>query len=90
MKSKYKPLNSNVLKLEKQKEANAKKEEEKTKAVNNVLVNLRRLNLNFAKKDRALQAKMLHFNKMFHSVKDDDRINYIQFFLKVDNWPLNK
>jgi hypothetical protein len=89
MKSKHTPLNTNILHVEKAKQT-LQKNTEKTESINKLLISLRRSHLNFAKDNRALQAKMQHFNKMFHSVEDEKRTSYIQFFLKVDNWPLNK
>ena len=89
MKTKHTPVNTNILPIEKSKQ-NIQRDTEKTEDINKLLISLRRSHLNFTKDNRALQAKMQHFNKMFHSLEDDNRTSYIQFFLKVDNWPLNK
>ena len=76
--------------IQKKNLSSLKNKKEKEDAINEVLIELRRNNLRFTENNRALQAKMNHFTKMFHSLKENEKAPFIEFFLKIDNWPLNK
>jgi flagellar basal body L-ring protein FlgH len=62
-------------------------EDQKTKMINDTLISLRRSYLAHTKNNRALQAKMAHFSKMFNTkVKDDDKESYIMYHIFSDRW----
>lgn len=62
--------------------------EENTQSINKILIDIRKFQLS-KKSDPRIQTKMKHFNKMFRSINDDDSSNFIEFFIKSDDW-LNK
>ena len=51
--------------------------------INKILIEIRKNQI----KNKSLNStKVKHYKKMFKSIKDDDKSNFIEMFMKFDDW----